>query len=249
MNCWVCEKARPDYPIPADFLIDERPVCRFHTNDLSPRAPLPKEATPVAAQPVITQLPQPERPYRKILDLEPLIAARAAGLSYRAIAQRFGVSYETARRHLIRTERAAFAERETERAQAVGELDERAKFHASLPLAAENHEGGNATMLFEKKELDLEALKADRAGDLTVAQLAEKYECGITTIRTRLNGAKPASAKRKPAVARANGHATTPTNGHAVTTDADELDRLLDGWWQKLPVLERVRLLLARVPQ
>lgn len=169
MNCWVCEKARPDYPIPADFLVDGRPVCRFHVSDLSPRAPLPKEALPVVA------------------------------------------------------------------------LDERAELHVSLPLAAENHEGGNATMLFEKKELDLEALKADRAGGLTVAQLAEKYECGITTIRTRLNSVKPASAKRD--------RASAGTNGNAVAADADDLARLLDGWWQKLPVLERVRLLLARVPQ
>lgn len=104
-------------------------------------------------------------------------------------------------------------------------------------------------MLFEKKELDLEALKADRAGGLTVAQLAEKYECGITTIRTRLNGAKPASAKRKPAVARANGHATMPANGHAVAAEADDMARLLDDWWQRLTVLERMRCVLARGPQ
>jgi hypothetical protein len=105
-----------------------------------------------------------------------------------------------------------------------------------------------------KLELDLEALRTDRAAGMKINELAEKYACSNSTILSRLDdnhdkqspprkkrhyrrrqGSESGIASQIPPV-HANGKARP--DGHTLK---NELQTFLDGAWQRLTIVEKVR--------
>lgn len=107
------------------------------------------------------------------------------------------------------------------------------------------------------KRLDHAAILADHAAGMSRAQLAAKYQAHKSTIRWHLMRdvqtaqSKPESAGSSPnsPAAAHNGatiHNLSPTkaNGHA---SSSELEQLVAECWSRLPLAERLKILLARV--
>jgi hypothetical protein len=111
-------------------------------------------------------------------------------------------------------------------------------------------------------ELDIEALRADRAAGMKIAELAEKYCCGSSTILSRLRDADPdkqdlprkkrhyrrrqvsESGIATPIVtAHTNGE--TKANSHAIRAS---LQAFLDGHWPRTDA-RREGALLRRDPR
>ena len=109
----------------------------------------------------------------------------------------------------------------------------------------------------ENGKLDANAVRADLASGMTVAAVAVKYGRAHSTISHYVprNGAKPSRAAKREAAAvtaRANGHKAKSNgegSGLAVKGNRDEiaeLNRFLDERFQRLAVIEKIRILLAR---
>ena len=89
------------------------------------------------------------------------------------------------------------------------------------------------------RKLDPEKIREAYAAGKTPTQLAEEFSCARSSIAYHLK--QPGQAGSEASAARAEG------NGHAAQVEMaapSELEKLLNDFWQRLPVIERVRLLL-----
>ncbi len=94
------------------------------------------------------------------------------------------------------------------------------------------------------KNIDAETLRADLAEGLSKEQMAIKHHCAPSTVERYMG---LAGLKAKPRKAhRANG---ALVNGHAgkalARTEAEQMSALLDSAWGRLPLTERLRVLLS----
>jgi hypothetical protein len=93
-------------------------------------------------------------------------------------------------------------------------------------------------------KIDADAVAADRAAGLSVAEIAAKNGVHKSKIYRALNGGD-AQKRARPAAAKPNGHAApTKSQGPDVIMPSDALDELLLSHFNGLPLLEKVRRLL-----
>jgi hypothetical protein len=99
------------------------------------------------------------------------------------------------------------------------------------------------TDMATSKGVDGEAIRRDREAGMLQAELAAKYGVSQSTVSHHLN-----PKRAKLSTGNANGGSRTGNGARKapVEDQVAALKRLADVEWQRLPVVERVRLLLSR---
>ena len=91
-----------------------------------------------------------------------------------------------------------------------------------------------------ERRVDAEAIIADRAAGMSIAAIAMKHNCARSTVSGYVNQKDSTPAEG------ANGQAERTGKSPPASAELASLEALADAQWASLPVVERVRLLLAR---
>ena len=90
------------------------------------------------------------------------------------------------------------------------------------------------------RKVDAELIRADARAGLSQTAIAAKHGCARSTVSYYLNQKDSSPAEG------ANGQAERTGKSLAASAELASLEALADAQWASLPVVERVRLLLAR---
>jgi hypothetical protein len=102
------------------------------------------------------------------------------------------------------------------------------------------------------RRVDAEAIREDRASGLSLDKIAEKHHCARSTVAYWLEEKddRPPEVRLKAEESSGPSGSKTPSkNGAGRKPERDELaslEQLADREWGRLPVVERLRLLLSR---
>jgi hypothetical protein len=94
------------------------------------------------------------------------------------------------------------------------------------------------------RRVDADGIIADRAAGMSIAAIAMKHNCARSTVSGYVN--QKDSTPAAGANGAANGPAERTGKSLAASAELATLKALADAEWERLPVVERLRLLLSR---